>query len=391
MARRNLSRSRGKSATTLLVMLVGVFSVALVIILASSLKDTIKESLEKSFGYNVQVSVKDDAQTVAIQQAVDTQQVPGLEKSVAFSSSSMRLVSGGGLSAEQLIARKLEYDKTQTNSGFDSTELTSLVGFSTKDISTVVKITEGQLYQDDNQVILDKAVKDPYGLKVGDQLVYRDLQGSQQYTLTVTGFFEKKNMLLGLGTAMTTYTRLQTVVGHQNGFEFNFTRDRLNEGLKYLDTTFPGSDVTDLSIITTVINRIIDNVTAFPILLALLSLIAGAVLIANNVALAVLERRTEMGVMKSIGADNNRVLAIISWETIIVGFLGGLFGFMLASSIGFYLIGLMGTEDNPAVLTISPLVFIGMLALAVGLAVVATVGSAWGASREKPLVVLRYE
>ncbi len=394
MARRNLSRGRAKSATTLLVMLVGIFSVALVIILASSLKDTIKDTLEKSFGYNIQYTVKDDPQTVAVQQAVDKKQIPGQEKAIAFSFSSVRLVSGGGASAEELIARKIEKDKNSTNQNQGqnfTTELSSLIGFSQKETEAVVKITEGNLFSTDDQVILDKAVKDAYGLKVGDTLVYQDLAGSNQYTLTVAGFFEKRNLLVGVGSAMTSYTRMQTIKGHQNGFEFNVTRGRVDEAIKYLETTFPGSNGTDLSIITNIINRLIDNFTAFPILLALLSLIAGAVLIANNVALAVLERRTEMGVMKSIGADNNRVLAIINWETAIVGFLGGLFGFGLAALLGSVLISLIGTPDNPATLTISPLVFIGMLALAVGLSIVATIGSAWGASQEKPLVVLRYE
>jgi ABC-type antimicrobial peptide transport system permease subunit len=184
---------------------------------------------------------------------------------------------------------------------------------------------------------------------------------------------------------------MQTIKGHQNGFEFNVTRGKVDEAIKYLETTFPGSNATDLSNMTAIVNRLIDNFTAFPILLALLSLIAGAVLIANNVALAVLERRTEMGIMKSIGADSRRVLAIINWETGIVGFLGGLFGFGLAAAIGSVLISYLGTEDNPAILSLSPVVFWGMLALALGLSLVATFVSAWGAAQEKPMVVLRYE
>jgi putative ABC transport system permease protein len=371
---------------------VGIFSVALVIILASSLKDTVKESLEKSFGYNIQYTIKDDAQTAAVQQVVNAKQIPGQEKVVPFSYSNVRLVSAGGVSAEELIARKAEKEKDSTgqNENF-MIDFSSLIGFSPQATSSVVKITEGSLLNSDDQVILDKSIKEALGLKVGDVVVYQELAGDAQFSMRVAGFFETKSSLLYIGSTITTYNRMQTIKGHQNGFELNVSRGKVDEAIKYLETTFPGSSATDLSNVTAIINRLIDNFTAFPILLAFLSLIAGAVLIANNVALAVLERRTEMGVMKSIGADSSRVLAIINWETGLVGFMGGLCGFGLAAAIGSVLISLLGTEDNPAVLNLSPAVFWGMLALAVGLSLVATGVSAWSAAREKPLVVLRYE
>jgi predicted lysophospholipase L1 biosynthesis ABC-type transport system permease subunit len=395
MARRNLSRSRAKSATTMLVMMVGIFSVALVIILASSLKDTIKETLEKSFGYNIQLTVKDDAQSAAIVKAFENKQVPGQDKYIPIAQANVKLVSGGGLSAADLIARKVKNDqaKGQQNRGgdFGNFDLASLAGLPAQDALSIVKVDEGQIYGNDDQLVISKQVRDDYGLKVGDKMVYQDLGTGKQFTLTISGVVENKNFIVGIGSATTTIARIQSIPGHINAIDVNVDRNRVDEAIQYFQTTYPGADATDLSFITNVINKLIDNVTAFPILLALLSLIAGAVLIANNVALAVLERRTEMGVMKSIGADNNRVLAIINWETTIVGFLGGLIGFGLASTVGSVLISLLGTAENPAVLTISPLVFVGLIALAVGLSLVATIGSAWGASREKPLVVLRYE
>jgi putative ABC transport system permease protein len=397
MARRNLSRSRGKSATTMLVMMVGIFSVALVIILASSLKDTIKETLEKSFGYNIQLMVKDDAQEAAVIKAFDNKQVPGQDKYVPLAQSNARLVSGGGVSANELITRKVKKQaangnqQNQNQGGFGNYDLAILTGFNPKDAMPIVKVDEGEMYGNDDQMVISKQVRDDYGLKIGDKMVYQDLSSGKQFTLTISGVVEDKNFIVSLGPATTTISRVQSIPGHLNAIEVNVERGKVDEAINYFQSNFPGADATDLSFITNVINKLIDNVTAFPILLALLSLIAGAVLIANNVALAVLERRTEMGVMKSIGADNNRVLAIINWETAIVGLLGGLIGFGLASTVASVLISLLGTAENPAVLTISPVVFLGLLALAVGLSLVATVGSAWGASREKPLVVLRYE
>jgi putative ABC transport system permease protein len=239
-------------------------------------------------------------------------------------------------------------------------------------------------------VIISKGVRDNYGLKIGDKLVYQDLAGGQPFTLTITGISDQKNFLVSLGSATTTYNLVQTLPGNLTQFNMNIDRNQLDAAKAFIQTNM-GKEPTDLSFITNIFNQLIDQVTAFPILLALLSLIAGGVLIANNVALAVLERRTEMGVMKTLGAESRRVFQIITWETTIVAFLGAVLGFALAYGIASALVGVFGSTDNPAVLSISPLITFGILTLAVGLSLLATFGSAWGASREKPLVVLRYE
>ncbi|NWJ45754.1 MAG: FtsX-like permease family protein [Chloroflexi bacterium] len=394
MARRNLSRGRAKSATTMLVMLVGIFAMALVFILASSLKETIQVSLAKSFGYNAQISSTDDAQSNAIKQALDNKKVPGLQKYLLDERAVLQLVSAGGLTTDQLIAEKIKRDQASgnnnNNGSFGSFELANLAGLPQTDLLSLGTVKSGgQAYQNDDQMIISESVSDSYKLKVGDQMVYQDVNG-KQYTLTITGIFVNKSFIVIFPIA-TTLNRIQTMPNHATDFNLTIENGRVDEALKYVQSTFPGVSASDLSFISNIINSIIDNITAFPVLLAFLSLIAGAILIANNVALAVLERRTEMGVMKSIGADSVRVLSIINWETAIVGFLGGLFGLGLAIMAGAIGVAQLGTKDDPGVLSISPLIILGMLVLAVGLALAATIASAWGAAQEKPMVVLRYE
>ncbi len=395
MARRNLSRGRAKSATTMLVMMVGIFSVALVIILASSLKDTLKTTIENSFGYNLAYTTTNKAEYDTLASLISARQIPGLDKSVALDQANVRLVTGGGVSAQDLITRSLEKkgasaDQNGFGGGTSSFDLSLLAGISAQDMPSLVKTIEGTAFANDDQMMISKEVRDNYGLKVGDLMVYQDLLSGQQFTLTISGVTEAKNFLVSVGPAVTTFTKVQTLPGNLTQVTMNIDRTQLEQAKTFLQTSL-GKEPTDLSFITNIFNQIIDQITAFPILLAMLSLIAGAVLIANNVALAVLERRTEMGVMKSLGADSSRVFQIITWETNIVAFLGAVLGFALASAIASALVGVFGTPENPAILSISPVITIGLLGLAVGLSLLATFGSAWGASREKPLVVLRYE
>lgn len=395
MARRNLSRGRAKSATTMLVMMVGIFSVALVIILASSLKDTLKTTIESSFGYNLAYTTANKAEADKLTNLISARQVPGLDKSVALVQANVRLISGGGLSAQDLITRSLAKKGDNANQngfggGTTSYDLSFLAGVSAQDLPALVKTLDGTVFANDDQMMISKEVRDNYDLKIGDKMVYQDLASGQQFSLTISGITDQKNFLVSVGPAATTLTRVQTLPGNLTQITMNIDRAKLDQAKTFLQVSL-GKEPTDLSFITNIFNQIIDQITAFPILLAMLSLIAGAVLIANNVALAVLERRTEMGVMKSLGADSSRVFQIITWETSIVAFLGAVLGFLLASGIASVLVGFFGTTENPAVLSISPVITIGLLGLAVGLSLLATFGSAWGASREKPLVVLRYE
>ena len=151
--------------------------------------------------------------------------------------------------------------------------------------------------------------------------------------------------------------------------------------------------VLDLGDLIETFSRLLDQFLAFPLLLSLLSLFSGAILIANNVALAMLERRTEIGVLKAIGAKQRRVMSMLLWESGLVGLLGGLIGVGMGILIALNVTNLTGGRGSSSGFTItwSPLTAVLLIALAIGLAVVATIASAWSPIKEKPLVVLRYE
>jgi putative ABC transport system permease protein len=101
----------------------------------------------------------------------------------------------------------------------------------------------------------------------------------------------------------------------------------------------------------------------------------------------VLERRREIGVMKALGATGGTVLRLLLLESGIVGFMGGAMGMIMAMIASLLLDNLV--LNIPSVF--DPLVIGGLVALAVVLALAASLLSAWPASREKPLIVLRYE
>ena len=148
-----------------------------------------------------------------------------------------------------------------------------------------------------------------------------------------------------------------------------------------------GVFVLEVRFLNDLINRIIDQFTSFPILVATLALFTGGVVIANSVALSTLERRREIGIMKAVGLQRERVLGMLLLEYGLMGFIGGLIGVGIGAVMLFMLFTVgFGGEQGPASLGA-----LSLMGLCVVIALFAAVLTAWGASGEKPLNVLRYE
>jgi putative ABC transport system permease protein len=70
-------------------------------------------------------------------------------------------------------------------------------------------------------------------------------------------------------------------------------------------------------------------ITVLLVGLASISLVVGAIGIANTMYTAVLERTREIGVMKAIGAKNSDILIIFLIESALIGLIGGIIGMIL--------------------------------------------------------------
>jgi putative ABC transport system permease protein len=131
----------------------------------------------------------------------------------------------------------------------------------------------------------------------------------------------------------------------------------------------------------------IANLFAFVVAIAGLALVAGGVLIANSVGLAMLERRREMGIFKAIGYSSARILAGIAVEYALLGLVAGVAG-MGAVALVFLAIDHL----RPAArLVLDPAQAPAMIVVAIGIAFVSALAVAWRPTHARPLDVLRQE
>lgn len=146
----------------------------------------------------------------------------------------------------------------------------------------------------------------------------------------------------------------------------------------------------DVTFLDSLMTRLIEQMSAIPTIVGLLSLAAAAVIMGNTVSLATLERRHQIGVLKAMGLKRQRVLRVLLLENTVIGLLGGLFGIAI-SALAVALMTALGTGiPTPLPEEGRPLV-IGLLAASVLIAWGATFFSARLAVNERVSRVLRYE
>jgi putative ABC transport system permease protein len=136
--------------------------------------------------------------------------------------------------------------------------------------------------------------------------------------------------------------------------------------------------------------------------IAAISLIVGAIGIANTMFTSVLEKTKEIGIMKAIGARNKDILRIFLLNAGMIGLVGGIGGIILGV-IGSGIIGSMvssasGTAGGAGGLSrmlgntaVTPGLLIGALFFAIIIGMIAGAIPAYRASKLKPVDALRYE
>ncbi len=121
--------------------------------------------------------------------------------------------------------------------------------------------------------------------------------------------------------------------------------------------------------------------------IASLSMMAGVIIIANSVSLAMLERRREPGILKAVGYTSGTVLREVLIENGIVGAVGAYVAMLLAA-VG---VALLGHLLFNLTLSISPWIVIVLVGGSALLTMATAALVAWGSVRVRPLEVLRYE
>jgi putative ABC transport system permease protein len=150
--------------------------------------------------------------------------------------------------------------------------------------------------------------------------------------------------------------------------------------------------VTSALELQSTLSSVTSSITLFLAAIAGVSLIVGAVGVANTMFTSVLEKTRDIGVMKAIGASNREILLIFLLNAGMVGLVGGLIGIILGMGISLALpaLGLMlGIGELQTAISFSLLAYALLLSVMIGM--ISGAIPAYRASKLKPVDALRYE
>jgi ABC-type antimicrobial peptide transport system permease subunit len=407
MAFRSLGTQKRRQGSTLLALCIGILAIGSIEILAQNIKHELAQGLEKRQSFNVAIQAPHNPATLAkISTLVHKLDGDIQRQYVGAVSNAATLYSVDGTTIPVLTSRLVterNKDGTLTHSKDEITQ--ALANTRTLVGHDLTKRPDNYLIQKrngsdvgrnldkrdsgTNHIVVSNDFASIFSIKVGSRVVYAD--GALRVPFTVVGIADSNNfMVLAESVADVKYmqqTGLATPGPSHNAVVFlDIKSSALKADVAQLRSTVPGGFVLDLDSFLE-FTKIIDKLALFPEIIAALSLFAGAVIIANTVALAMLERRRELGIMKAVGAKRRTILQFLFVENAIVGFLGA------AAGVGLAMLATYLVNDNlfkfPTTYdwtTIGALVLLGMI-----LAVVASSLTALPASSEKPMSVLRYE
>jgi len=116
-----------------------------------------------------------------------------------------------------------------------------------------------------------------------------------------------------------------------------------------------------------------------------ISLLVGAIGVANTMFMSVLERTKEIGILKAIGMTNNNVVTMFLIESALIGFIGGILGIILSFAASFVL----SYFGLPSVITLELALAAVFFSAIVG--IVSGIAPARSAASLEPIQALSYE
>ena len=186
-----------------------------------------------------------------------------------------------------------------------------------------------------------------------------------------------------LANSVTIYPKSFTEKDLVTGYLDEWNADEENQDVTYTDT---------LELVINMINTMIDVISYALIAFTSISLVVSTVMIGIITYVSVVERIKEIGVIRSLGGRKRDVSRLFTAETVIIGFLAGLFGVgftYLASVIVNLILKPLINYPNIAALPLSDAVT--LVILSVALTLISGLLPARSAAKKDPVVALRTE
>ncbi len=362
LARANAVRNPRRSAATASALMIGVALVALIFVLADSIQTSVDAQVDRSFSVDAIVGEEGSAGFGGTISPQVTEEVVALPEVVA--ASGLRFQSDG------------DFDGKSAFYGALDTQVASQL--------FELDVSEGTIEDVElDDVGVSGRVAHEEGWEVGDVLP-TDF-GVAQRDLTIRAIYElgQREGLTDFLISTSTYDTLGFPPGDQGVYVAFAPGVDDEEGIAALEAVvepYPSLEVLDRQGLKDQIAGQINQVIAFLFVLLALAIVIAFVGIVNTLALSVLERVREIGLLRAVGMSRRQLRSSIRWEAVLVALFGTVLGLVVGLVFGWAIVRALadqGIEQFSAAPV--PLVIVAIGAAFFG--VLAAIFPAWRATR----------
>ena len=167
---------------------------------------------------------------------------------------------------------------------------------------------------------------------------------------------------------------------------------------RHVTNTTKDFTVTSAQAMQETISSVMGTMNLFLGGIAAISLLVGAIGIANTMFMSVMERTKQIGTLKALGTTSSEIMKLFLLESSIIGFIGGLIGIFLGfiasgiiSELGVRLMGAAGGRMGAGTTVITPELVLFALGFSIVVGALSGIIPARNAAKLQPVEALRYE
>ncbi len=347
LARENAVRNPRRTASTAAALMIGVALVGLIVIFASSIKQSLSGQIDRAFKADLVVmagSGPGSSFSPAVGEAVG--KVPGVELANPLRFGPFEAAGKGSFlvsSDPKTLDRIFDIDPQQG------------------DITTLGP----------NQIAVSKKVLDDNGWTLGQQIRTKfPVGGNQKMTIgAVYGFGQKEGLsdyflsLAAFDKRFTVIADNQLYISLERGVKAKEVSPAIEKALK----EFPGTELKDQSGLKEQFESQIDQLLGLIFALLALAIMIALLGIMNTLMLSIVERTREIGLLRAVGMTRRQVRTAVRWESIIVAVFGTLLGLSLGIFFGWAMVRALRDEGfTDFVVPVGQLVVVVIVAAVAG-------------------------
>jgi len=311
LGRDNASRNPQRTAATATALMIGLALITGVMVLAQSLRVSFNKILDETVAADLFIFEENQGLPFA-GTAVD--QIEGLSE----------IGDAAGITNLKVLFK----DEIIDIAGFDT---------DTRDRVIDVQLTNGD-YPTGNTVMVLEEHADEFGYAIGDTVAFEFEDGVTE-NLSIVGTFEDQTLVAANWVAdrdlTSTHTEFNSVNWVGATFADGVEAEQAQLATQNAISNFPQLSVQDNSEFKESQEAQLNQVLYLIFGLLFLCIVVAFIGIVNTMALSVLERTREIGLLRAVGMSRRQLRSTVRWEAIIVGIFGALLGVILGLVIGY--------------------------------------------------------